>query len=176
MNKPLSKKSKTVYVIFWVVCLWLLVACTSTATSQKIVLSNAQPEQHVALDDDFLRDSADAPKRLSIPITEIDNAAHIPFSIFVYLSATPEQINKTDDALTPERWLLGNFSIYPPDQTGVYVFGVEDVFADLENVMARTARAPDESMALALDFELELIDMVDGATPLEVEIAPVEWE
>ncbi|MEM7535025.1 MAG: hypothetical protein AAF639_22810 [Chloroflexota bacterium] len=177
MNKPLSKNNKMIYVVFWLIYLWLFAACTPTppATSETIILSNAQPEQHVVLEDDFLQDST-VPKRLSIPINEIDNAANIPFSIFVYLSAMPDDTTKTSEELTPERWLLGNFSIYPSDQTGVYVFGVEDVFVDVQQVMQSAEQEPDESMALVLNFELELIDMVDGATPLAVKIAPVEWE
>lgn len=110
-----------------------------------------------------------APPILHVPINEISNQKKIPLVIRVSMIWGPQ-----DSLHIPKKIIdVGNFSIFPPDQIGVYSLRTSGVFEQL-------AVSPEEieegKTTVALMFEMAPVSEEKDLKNVEVLIAPVRWK
>jgi hypothetical protein len=101
---------------------------------------------------------------LEVAITKVINPSMTPIAIYVYLSYT--EAGKSE----PSRQLVGNFSLYPPDQPGKFLLNAA---AAVRKVPLSDAAA--KGNEVRLEFEMKRIDETRGWTPVEVTIAQPTW-
>lgn len=100
---------------------------------------------------------------LEVAITKVINPSLIPIAFYVYLSDT--EAGKSDT--NPH--LIGNFSLYPPNEPGKFVLGVTPA---LRNLLLSDTTPKGH---LRLIFEMKRIDEDKAWVPVEVSIAQPAW-
>ena len=108
--------------------------------------------------------SASDAEILEVSITKVMNRSLTPIEIDVYLSDT-----ETDKA-ERNRQLIGNFSLYPPDEPGKFLLNVTPA---LRKILLSDANA--QGHDLRLIFEMKRIDEAKAWTPVELSIAQPAW-
>jgi hypothetical protein len=103
---------------------------------------------------------------LEIPITLISNPREMPFSIFVYLEWT----RSTDGPDARQRTLLGNFTVYPPNQPGKFLLRTSKGFERLKRMGANL-----EADQIFLFLEMKRVDPSKPWAPIRATIGPVRW-
>jgi hypothetical protein len=101
---------------------------------------------------------------LEISITKVINTSLTPITIDVYLSES--ETGKSE----PSRHLIGNFSLYPPDQPGKFLLNAKTVLQEVPQ-SDRNAKAHD----VRLIFEMKRVDESKAWTPVELGIAQPVW-
>lgn len=101
---------------------------------------------------------------LEVPISRIENASQISFSIFAYVEWASTSLG------APHRTLLGNFTVYPPDRTGTYVLRASEGLRPLVS----SGIPPEERRASVL-LELKPASPNSRWRSIQVSVAPVRW-
>ena len=108
---------------------------------------------------------ASAPSILELSITRVLNPAATPIVMFVYLSPAGKK-GKAE----PEKVLVGNFSLYPPDQPGKFLLGLSSAFEKL-----KAKDTVSKSSELQLTVEMKRLNDSQSWTKVEVTIDPPKW-
>jgi hypothetical protein len=124
-------------------------------------LTHTQPRAVMAIPDAVLQR---APSLLLLPVTQINNETLTPVSVYAYLTwSDPKHGNR------PARLLLGQISIFPPNQPGTFAIRLSQEFQEL------LKQAP-EFQQLSPSLVLELRPIHSQALPaMDLTIGPVEW-
>jgi hypothetical protein len=101
---------------------------------------------------------------LEVPISRIENASQLSFSIFVYVEWA------STNSGSPHKTLLGNFSIYPPDRVGIYVLRASEGLRPL-----LSSGIPPEERHASVLLELKPTSPNSTWRPIQVSVAPVRW-
>jgi hypothetical protein len=94
------------------------------------------------------------PRLVEIPVTKIENPSGQSFSIYLHVGATNAE---------PE--LIGNVTVFPPDQTGVFVMRSQPAFERLG-----ASRAP-----ARLTIEIRRTSESRRWQSISVSIGPLRW-
>jgi hypothetical protein len=125
-----------------------------------LTLTNDHPKKSLPIKASELASDAEV---LEVTITKVKNPGLTPLSIFVFLSHSE---NGKSEA---ELQVVGNFSLYPPDQPGKFLLGVSPELRKL--LLADGFKGHD----VRLVFELKRIHETSDWTPVEVTIAQPTW-
>lgn len=131
--------------------------------NSEVTLSETQPVARIQLPANIR--AAPAPI-VEVPIVSISNAQGMSFSIFAYL----EWARSASGSSTRERVLLGNFTVYPPDQAGSYMLRASTAFEKLKAMGADTGR--DQVVVLV---EMKRTNPKQPWSSVQVVIAPLRW-
>ncbi|HUS12525.1 MAG TPA: hypothetical protein VMZ30_18800 [Pyrinomonadaceae bacterium] len=132
-----------------------------TEASPVITLTNDQPQNSLPIKAGELTNNAEV---LEVAITKVTNPRMTPLSISVYLSDSEEEKSE------PKRHLIGNFSLYPPDQPGKFLLSAAPALRAVSR-----SDASDKERDLRLVFEMKRIDESRPWTSVEVTIAEPTW-
>ena len=102
------------------------------------------------------------PATLFISIPKVVNPDKSPFEILVYLKRNEKNASK--------RILVGNFSLYPPDEPGGFRLSTTESFRKLGDV------SESEGSNTTLVIDMRRIHETDRWNSLEVTISPPEWQ
>jgi len=130
------------------------------AAPTRVTLTNHRPTGYFPIDPETL---ASAPPILGVTITRVVNPGKTPFQVFVYLSYQP-RTGRTE----PEKILIGNFGLYPPDRPSGFLLRSSRAFRKLKSLSS----SPTD---LRLLLEMKRIHAKSPWTAVEVTIAPPEW-
>jgi hypothetical protein len=131
--------------------------------SSEVTLSETQPVARIQLPASIR--AAPAPT-LEVPLVRISNPQEMSFSIFASL----EWYRPTQGSTGKEKVLLGNFTVYPPDQTGTYMLRASTAFEKLKAMGADLIR---DQVVLLL--EMKRTNPNKAWSAVLVEIAPLRW-
>jgi hypothetical protein len=107
---------------------------------------------------------AAAPRILSVSISEVSNPEKTPFEVLVYFS--PQAAAHVE----PRKILIGNFSLYPPDQPAGFLLSTSQSFQKLQ------AEGPlAKSTSVRLLIEIKRLHENKPWTPLAITIPPPRW-
>ena len=106
----------------------------------------------------------DAPV-LEVSVTKVTNPAETPVAIFVYLAPGGKK-----EQPEPEKILVGNFSLYPPDRAGIFLLHASTAFTEL-----RKKGWASGSKEVRLVLELKRLRETQAWTPLEITIGAPKW-
>ena len=126
-----------------------------------LTLTNDQPKKSLPIKAGELASDAEV---LEVSITKVKNPGMTPLSIFVYLSDSAKGKSES------ELHLVGNFSLYPPDQPGKFLLSAAP---ELRNLLLSVGAAKGHDLRLV--FELKRIHENRDWTPVEVTIAQPTW-
>lgn len=101
---------------------------------------------------------------LEVAITRVVNPKLTPIEIYVYLA------NNEKGKTQPVRHLVGNFSLYPPDQPGNFLL---DAAPALRKISAEVASSKSDNVRL--EFEMKRVDETKDWTPVELMIGQPKW-
>ncbi len=110
--------------------------------------------------------SSNPPPVLELSVTKVVNPAQTPVEIFVYLEAVGNARQRG-----PQKILVGNFSLYPPDQPGTFSFRASNAFKESQ---ARWGTA--ELTQTSLTLEIKRINETRPWTPLKITISAPRWK
>ena len=127
-----------------------------------LTLTNERPTGSFPVTPETL---AGAPSVLEVSITKVVNPAATPIAMFVYLSRAGKK-GKAE----PEKVLVGNFSLYPPDQPGKFLLGLSSAFEKLE-----AKNSVSKSSELQVVVEMKRLNDSQPWTKVEVTIDPPKW-
>jgi hypothetical protein len=130
------------------------------AAPTEVTLTHVRPTGYFPLDAETL---ASAPTTLVVRITRVVNPGNTPFQVFVYLSYL-SGVGRTE----PQRILIGNFGLFPPDHPARFLLRASSAFQKLK---ATGSKPTDVSLVL----EMRRINEAKPWTPIEVVVAPPEW-
>jgi hypothetical protein len=99
---------------------------------------------------------------LEVSITKVVNPSGTPVAVFVYL------FNHAKTKPESEKILIGNFSLYPPDQPGKFLLSALPALRKL------SAQKPSDAV-VRIAFELQRLDETKPWTHVEVAIAQPSW-
>ena len=100
---------------------------------------------------------------LEVPITKVVNPSRTPVAFFVYLS------NRADGKVEPEKFLIGNFSLYPADRAGLFLLNPKSAIGKLSE------KRQSNNADTRLVFEMKRVDETRQWTPVEVTIETPKW-
>ena len=126
-----------------------------------LTLTNDHPKKSLPIKASELASDAEV---LEVSITKVKNPGLTPLSIFVYLSHSE---NGKSEA---ELQVVGNFSLYPPDQPGKFLLSASP---ELRKLLLSDGFAKGHDVRLV--FELKRIHETSDWTPVEVTIAQPTW-
>jgi hypothetical protein len=126
-----------------------------------LTLTNDQPKNSLPIKASELASDVEV---LEVTITKVKNPGMTPLSIFVYLSDSEKGRSE------PELHLVGNFSLYPPDQPGKFLLSAAP---ELRKLLLSDGFAKGHDVRLV--FELKRIHETSAWTPVEVTIAQPTW-
>ena len=110
--------------------------------------------------------SSNPPPVLELSVTKVVNPAQTPVEILVYLEAVGNARQRG-----PQKILVGNFSLYPPDQPGNFLFRAANAFKEFH------ARGwTSESTRSLLTLEIKRINETRPWTPLKITISAPRWK
>ena len=101
---------------------------------------------------------------LEVAVTKVINPSLIPIAFYVYLSDKEAGKSETN------QHLIGNFSLYPPNEPGKFVLGVTPALRSLL-LSDTTPKGHDRRLI----FEMKRIDEDKAWMPVEVSIAQPAW-
>ena len=101
---------------------------------------------------------------LEVAITKVINPSLVPIVIYVYLSDTETGRSASDQQL------IGNFSLYPPDEPGKFLLSVTP---ELRNKLLSNANSKGHDLRLI--FEMKRVDETKPWSPVELGIAQPAW-
>jgi hypothetical protein len=131
--------------------------------TNEVTLTETHPVARIQLPDSI---RAAPPPILEVPVVKIANPQKMSFSIFAFLEwSRPAQGPTGNDKI-----LVGNFTIYPPDQTGSYMLRASTAFDKLKGMGADLAR---DHVVILLEMKRTNPDKAWSA--VQVEIAPLRW-
>jgi hypothetical protein len=105
-----------------------------------------------------------APGVVSVSISEVSNPEKTPFEVLVYFST------QTSAHAEPRKILIGNFSLYPPDQPAGFLLSTSQAFRELQ------AEGPlTKSASTRLLVEIKRIHENKPWTPLAITIPLPKW-
>jgi hypothetical protein len=125
-----------------------------------LTLTNERPTGYFHLDPETL---ASAPPILTVRITRVVNPGETPFQVFVYLSYQ-SGAGRTE----PEKILIGNFGLYPPDRPAGFLLRASTAFRKLKTTGSRPTN-------IRLLLEMKRIHPKSPWTPVAIAVAPPEW-
>lgn len=125
-----------------------------------LTLTNDQPKKSLPIKSSELASDAEV---LEVTITNVKNPGLTPLSIFVYLSDSEKGRSEA------ELHLVGNFSLYPPDQPGKFLLSAAP---ELRKLLLADGFKGHE---VRLVFELKRIHETSDWTPVAVTIAQPTW-
>lgn len=126
-----------------------------------VTLTNEHPTGSFAIYPDL----NDPPSRVEIAVTKVVNPRAAPVTIVVSLSPNYEK-----DDVAPPKVEVGNFSLYPADRPGKFMFDAAPVFR-------KAAELKDASKVKEWFVVLELKREPERASlPLEVTIEQPQWK
>jgi hypothetical protein len=128
--------------------------------SPVLTLTNDQPKNSLPIKASELASDVEV---LEVTITKVINPSLTPLSIFVYLSDSEKGKSRSKEHL------VGNFSLYPPDQPGKFLLSAAP---GLRKVLAE---GPAKGNDVRLVFEMKRIHETSAWTPVEVTIAQPAW-
>lgn len=136
-------------------------AYVSAEQTPNVHLTHTQPRAVMAVPDAVLQR---APSLLILPVTQINNEALTPVSVYAYLTwSDPKGGHR------PARLLLGQISVFPANQPGTFTIRLSQEFQEL------LKRSPDFQQLSPL-LVLELRPIHSQALPaMDLTIGPVEW-
>jgi hypothetical protein len=126
-----------------------------------LTLTNDQPKKSLPIKASELPSDAEV---LEVSITKVKNPGMTPLSIFVYLSDSEKGKSEA------ELHVVGNFSLYPPDQPGKFLLSAAP---ELCKLLLSDGFAKGHEVRLV--FELKRIHETSDWTPVEVTIAQPTW-
>lgn len=132
-----------------------------TPDQRSLKLTNEHTSGAFPIGSDLL---SNIPEVLEVSIAKVNNPDRTPVDIFVYLSQTPKQGERD-----PDRILLGNFSLYPPDRPGKFLMKASPAFRKL--VDSKGTNAAD----VQLLFEMKRLDEKRPWTAVEVTVGLPQW-
>ena len=134
-------------------------ARVSAEPSPNIHLTHTQPRAVMAVPAAVLQRAS----LLILPITQITNETLTPVSVHAYLAWNGEGRDR------PTRLLLGQISIFPANQTGIFTIRLPSEFHDL-------LRHSSDLQQRSLSLVLELRPLHHEALPpMDLTIGPVQW-
>lgn len=125
-----------------------------------LILTHEHPSNSFPVEPNALSNDTEV---LEVRITKVVNLSGTPVVIFVYLSETGK--GKSE----PERILIGNFSLYPPDQPGTFLLNPAPAIHKL------SAEKSSNDTGVRLVFEMKRLDESRPWTPVEVTISQPKW-
>lgn len=132
-------------------------------SNREVTLTEAQPVARTQL-------SASAreapPSILEVPVIKIWTPQKMSFSIFVYLERLPSVPAST----AKQRVLLGNFTVFPPDQTGSYMLRSSSGFQKLKATSADLGQGQ-----IVVVVEMKRTNPKQPWSPVRVTIGPLRW-
>ena len=135
---------------------------TGQKTAASVMLTNERPVASSPLARKIL---ADAPPVLEVSVTKVINPAETPVAIFVYLTTAGKKKQPE-----PEKVLIGNFTLYPPDRPGNFLLRASTAFSDL-----RVKDWSSNSTEIRLMLELRRVSETRPWTPLQITISVPKW-
>jgi hypothetical protein len=135
-------------------------------TEDTVRLNEKQPEGQVIMDARTIRK---APPILQVPIIKITNQNKVPLAISVNLVWGPRDSLHISQKMIE----IGNFSIFPADQVGVYSLRTSEVFDQLR---VSPKEIEDGKIVVALKFEMASVSEEKDLKNVEVVIAPLRWK
>ena len=145
--------------------------CESPASSAQegIRLTSVKLTGRVCISDITLQSS---PLVLLVEVVEISNPMSSSFSIAASLVAEATQTEDArDEKRNNHRVRLGAFTVFPPNQTGVYQLSVSSSFAELSRVIESPLTADN----VELELGIESVGHENTLDSLEVVIGSVTW-
>ena len=100
---------------------------------------------------------------LEVSITKVVNPSRTPVVFFVYLASSGE------GKIEPEKFLIGNFSLYPADRPGTFLLNPTSA------VHKFSAKRPSRKADARLVFEMKRVDETRAWTSIEVTIEQPKW-
>ena len=131
----------------------------SPATST-VVLTEKQPRSSSEVNVDRLASDTEV---LEVAITKVVNPGMTPVEIYVSLF-----IAETDKSRSSTK-LIGNFSLYPPDQPGSFLLNAAPALRQISSA------AKDSKREVRLVFEMKRVDETRPWTPIELQVAQPKW-
>jgi len=125
--------------------------------SPVLKLTNDKPKNSLPIKANELASDVEV---LEVTITKVTNPSMTPLSIFVYLSDSEKGKSESKEHL------VGNFSLYPPDQPGKFLLSAAPTLRKVQLSDGHDVR---------LVFELKRIHETSAWTPVEVTIAQPTW-
>ena len=129
--------------------------------SPVLTLTNDQPKNSLPIKASELASDVEV---LEVTITKVINPSMTPLSIFVYLSESEKGKSESKEHL------VGNFSLYPPDQPGKFLLSAAPTLRKVQ-----LSDGPAKGHDVRLVFELKRIHETSAWTPVEVTIAQPTW-
>jgi hypothetical protein len=135
---------------------------TITPSPETLTLTNEYPTRSFPVDPDLL---AQPPAILELSVTKVVNSALTSVAVFVYLSPIADK-GKPE----PEKILVGNFSLYPPDRPGKFLLPVSTAFRRLNG-----GHGVSKSNRVRLVLEMKRLDETSPWTPIALTISQPKW-
>lgn len=126
-----------------------------------VVLTDRQPQASWGV---ALGKLASDTEVLEVAITRVANPELTPVEVYVYLA------NGEKGKPEATRHLVGNFSLYPPDQPGNFLL---DAAPSLRKVSAAVATSKIDNVRL--EFEMKRVNEAKAWTPVELIIGQPKW-
>lgn len=131
-----------------------------SSATPPVVLTDKQPRSSWEVNVDTLARDAET---LEVGITKVVNPGMTPVEIYVYLAIAEKEKSRSSTKL------IGNFSLYPPDQPGNFLLNAAPALRQISSA-AGTSK-PD----VRLVFEMKRVDETRAWTPVELHVAPPKW-
>jgi hypothetical protein len=127
-----------------------------------VTLTNDRPAASFPINPETL---ASAPPILRVSITKVVNPGETSFEIVVYLSRSSGEGQRTG-----EKFLVGNFSLYPSDHPASFTLRASQAFRQLN------ATGPvSKSTPVRLLLVMKRVRESKPWTPIQITVAPPEW-
>lgn len=131
-----------------------------SAATPPVVLTDKQPRSSWEVNVDKLPRDAEV---LEVAITRVVNPGMTPVEIYVYLSVAEK--GKAEGSTS----LIGNFSLYPPDQPGSFLLNAAPAVRQV-SAASKTSEARGR-----LVFEMKRVHETKDWTPIELHVAQPKW-
>jgi hypothetical protein len=138
------------------------VPAVPAAVAQFATLTNSHPEGFFVVPPSTV---AAAPLILNLRVAKVVNPTAAPVAISAYLVPAGEQ-----DPSNPQKFLVGSFSLNPPDKPGSFVFVATSAFRQIN--AAASGSGPDN---IRLLLEMNHDQSASADSSVAVTIAPPIW-
>jgi len=128
-----------------------------------VTLTQERPSGYFPLDRETL---ASAPPVLAVTIIRVVNPGQTALQIFIYLSYR-QRVGEKGTEL--RKILIGNVGLYPPDRPAGFRLRASSAFRQLKAASPNPAE-------VRLRLEMKRIHETRPWTPVEVIVAPPEWQ
>ncbi|HWN11267.1 MAG TPA: hypothetical protein VNO50_18670 [Pyrinomonadaceae bacterium] len=131
-----------------------------SAANPVVVLTDKQPRGSWVVNVDKLARDTEV---LEVAITKVVNQGMTPVEIHVFLVIAEKDKSRSSTKL------IGNFSLYPPDQPGSFLLNAATALNQISSA-SRNSKAD-----VRMVFEMKRVDETKTWTPIELQIAEPKW-